>query len=439
MNDVSNVKKRPYLVVDDDETCLELLKYILLDYGDHIRFESSSTAALSYVENNEIKVLLTDHRMPTLSGLELIRRVKQLYPECYVVLMSSFDDYTEVITEFNNKLLDQYLSKPVSKPDLYNVMDRVRRNLRGQKEVYNYGFVSQNKNVLKLLEMVPRAAKSGLPVMIVGETGTGKELIAHAIHDHSARKEGEFLACSCPNLVPSLAESQLFGSVKGSFTGADRDSTGIFQQAKGGTIFLDELNSLDMAIQGKLLRVLETGKFSRLGDHAVLDFEGEIISAINLPVDQAVETGCLRADLKYRMDVVRISLPPLRERRDDVLLLFRHFAERLSRSLKCTDDVEQFLTHYDWPGNVRELENVVRYIIAMHDDEVVTRQHLPSYLQDSTLFGSDLPTHAGARKDLTKNDIISALKECNFNKSDAASALGVSRMTLWRKIKEHNL
>ncbi|WP_156502504.1 response regulator, partial [Oleiphilus sp. HI0067] len=167
VNDVSNVNKRPYLVVDDDETCLELLKYILLDYGDHIRFESSSTAALSYVENNEIKVLLTDHRMPTLSGLELIRRVKQLYPECYVVLMSSFDDYTEVITEFNNKLLDQYLSKPVSKPDLYNVMDRVRRNLRGQKEVYNYGFVSQNKNVLKLLEMVPRAAKSGLPVMIV--------------------------------------------------------------------------------------------------------------------------------------------------------------------------------------------------------------------------------------------------------------------------------
>lgn len=411
---------------------------MLSDYEGHIRFESSSTSALRYAENNEIKVLLTDHRMPTLSGLELIRRVKSIHPGCYVVLMSSFDDYAEVIAEFNNHLLDRYLSKPISAQDLLNVTHQVKRTLLGQQEVFDYGFVTKNEAVLKVLEMVPRAAKSGLPVMIVGETGTGKELIAQAIHDQSVRKGGEFLVCSCPNLVSTLAESQLFGAVKGAFTGADHNITGIFEEARGGTIFLDELNSLDMKIQGKLLRVLETGKFSRLGDHAVIDFDGEIISAINLPVDEAVKAGCLRADLKYRMDVVRITLPPLRERRDDIFLLFKYFAERLSRSVQLADDVRHFMLSYDWPGNVRELENVVRYIVAMYDDEVIGCHNLPSYLQKLTIGGA-LSRHPAHGKGITKNDIILALEDCDFNKGDAANVLGISRMTLWRKIKEHHL
>ena len=450
------------LLVDDDVMLLKAARLVLEGDGARVHAFSDPVAALQSAGRNHYDLVIADMRMPGMDGLQLLARVRDVSPSAKRVLVSAYREFDSIIHAFNDGLLDRFLIKPWQPVALVRV---VRSCMKATSPllpdddlddgpallpatlggVVNFhGMLSADPVMLRLFEFVARTARTGGPFHICGETGTGKELVAKAVHAELHGRQKPFFAVNCANFSPSMLESQLFGHRKGAFTGAVSDQPGYLEAADGGTLFLDEVTELPLGLQAKLLRVLQEREYTRLGDTKPRSIDVTVVSAGQVPLDEAVRNGSFRADLKYRLDVLSLRIPPLRERGGDVVLLFNHFLkqtwERLqgAKDIRLSRETRDVLLGYPWPGNVRELMNIATYVCAMLSDAggEVTPALLPQALTQATRQAAPAAAvPAPAPRLLDKQSILEALEANNQNKSAAARSLGISRMTLWRHIK----
>jgi transcriptional regulator with PAS, ATPase and Fis domain len=371
-------------------------------------------------------------------------------------MITAKDGHTVYVVKSATVLHDQEGHVVSAVETLNDVSELVRREeeirslrLSLYQEGYAAGIVGSSASIQALLELVGNAARSDAPVFVSGESGVGKELVAHALHDLSPRGRGSFIRVNCSSLNENLLESELFGHVKGSFTGAARDRIGRFEAASGGSIFLDEIGDLSPSLQVKLLRVLECGEVERVGDHNPIHVDARVITATNRDLDALVREGSFRADLFYRINVVPIHVPPLRERRDDIPLLAQHFIQRIAaRSGKpitgLTAEALELLLAYHWPGNVRELRNTIEYAFVLCHDELIRPEHLGPRFTRAAGVGDRKPTDAagqwvsgveGREHSERVEAVRRALDASGGNRTEAARLLGISRVALWKRMK----
>jgi two-component system response regulator AtoC len=448
------------LIVDDEKTQREGLRAALEDHFE-VYVADSADAAIPLLEKEHFDVLLTDFRMPKEDGLKLIARAKSLPRPPICILMTAYGS-EETAVEAIKKGADDYI--PKGKLNIDELEFRIRRSLRQQKlESENqqlrqqldkqYGLeniIGESAPMRQIFDIVRQVAPSQTTVLITGESGTGKELIARAIHQLSSRARGAMVIVHCAALAPTLLESELFGHEKGAFTGAHERRVGRIEQAQGGTLFLDEIGEIDATVQIKLLRFLGERTFERVGSNKTLEADVRLIAATNRNLEKMVEEGKFREDLFYRLNVVPIHIPPLRERREDIALLanafLREFAVKNKRNVAHFEaDAMQALTEYPWKGNVRELRAVVEGVVVLGRGETVSLRDLPPKIQNyhPMLEAAGAPGRM-APSNLTveeaeKQLIIRALQDCKGNRTEAAKQLGISRRTLHRKLHAFHL
>lgn len=381
-----------------------------------------------------------------MSGTELLGHIEKIHPNCAKLIVSAHADFNDITQAFNQKRIDHFFAKPWDNQALRYQIERLVKGDDARVEqsgtVEFHGIVTRDKAMKQVFAKIIKAARSNLPVFIYGETGTGKERTAQAIHKESFRNEAPFIPFNCANFNENLMESQLFGHKKGSFTGADRDQQGIFSEAKNGMLFLDEITSIPLNLQAKLLRVLQEKQYSPVGQFQTKSFEGQLISASNMPLVDAVEQGLMRQDLRYRLEVIPINLPPLRERAEDIEILFVKFLNSIkAQPWKVTPEASSILKGFSWPGNVRQLENVAMYAATMSESDTIDIDMLPDELalhQAAKTSHDNVSKFTGEQKQkpLNKDNVSALLLHHKNNKSRVAEELGVSRMTLWRTMKE---
>ncbi len=448
-------RKPVILIVEDEKNTREGLQRALRRSYD-VLMADSGKQALDLMRGNTVDVLLSDLRMPGMDGMELIRKTRALDPKPICILLTAYGSI-ETAVEAMKSGADDFLTKPVNLDQLDIVLQRTISSRRLEQENRNLRIQLDRKYGLENLigaaqvmesvyEMIRQVAPTRATVLVQGESGTGKELVAHAIHNLSARAQGPFIPVHCAALPRELLESELFGHEKGAFTGASERRLGRFELAEGGTLFLDEISDVDPAIQVKLLRVLEERRFERIGGQQTLDADIRLIAATNRDLEAMVNEGRFRQDLFYRLNVVHIILPPLRERPDDIPLLIKHFVKEFStENNKVIDDVtpEVFsaLMAYNWPGNVRELKNVVERMIVLSRTGKLTARDLPPAVRPDTGARQQV---SGIRTNATIREangqmIAAALKAADGNRTRAAKQLGISRRTLHRKLHEFGL
>lgn len=421
------------IIIDDEINVLNALVRSLCGLPINIKATSAPLEALDWIEQVPPTLILCDQRMPIMQGTELLAKAKILAPKSIRVILSGYADFDVITKAFNRGIIDQFIAKPSHQNEIKHLIEKtcLAHNKTTDKNCF-HGIWSQSPNMHKLFQTIGKVSTANIPIFIYGETGTGKELVANAIHKESARCNNRFVAINCANFSESLMESQLFGHKKGAFTGATHDSEGLFSYVGSGTLFLDEVISLPLNLQAKLLRVLQERKFSKLGCFTEQEFKGQIISASNKSLNHAVAQNEFREDLKYRLEVVGINLPPLNERREDIVPL-------LLRQLKASDAKIEWslsphtietLTAYPWPGNVRQLINLAQYLSAINNSNIVNLEDLPP-----EFIGNDNFKLNEVTVNPTSNDTIQeALKKYKNNRTHAAKALGISRMTLWRRL-----
>lgn len=454
----------PILIVDDDSGNREGLALLLQQAGYEVTVAESGENALQQLEEKNFAIIITDLMLPGISGLDILRRIKESTPQTPVILMTGHAS-TETAVEAMKEGAFDYLTKPVNvkklKILLYKALEKsrlvaenlyLRQQLRGKYHFAN--MIGNSPSMQIIFKQMEKIIQTDSTVLILGESGTGKELVARAVHFNSARKEKPFIAINCGAIPGELLESELFGHVKGAFTGAGSDKAGRFEEAEGGTIFLDEIGTMPMQLQMKLLRVLQEREVERVGSSRKIRLNVRIISATNADLIELVKTREFREDLYYRLNVIPVNLPPLRERREDIPLLVKHFLKKSSDGQNhpaCTLSSEAAiaLQQYDWPGNVRELENVIERAVALVEGEIIGPGDLPLQIsllrQDRTstpsfpLFaedGVDLPALVA---ELECRMIQSALESSGGVKTRAAELLKLNRTTLVEKIRRYNL
>ncbi len=429
------------LLVDDEQSILNSVSRSLSGLDVDIRSTTQPEEALLIIESWQPHIIISDQRMPHMKGTEVLEKSLKLSPDSIRVILSAHSDFDEIIEAFNRKTIHHFLPKPWDEKELHYLIQQIQcdQNPAPENHLSFYGIKSQSPQMNFLTQQIIKAAKSNAPVFIYGETGTGKELIASAIHKESFRSSEPFVAFNCANFSENLMDSQLFGHVKGAFTNAHKDHPGLFHATGKGTLFLDEVTTLGYDLQAKLLRVLQEREYNPLGSHKLLPFEGQVISASSQSLDNAIEKGIFRPDLKYRLEVIPISVPPLRERDGDAVWLFKEFlnSRQPQSDWQLSPEAEQILTHYHWPGNVRQLENAAEYACAMAENPLVTTSELPHEItqQPHTHTTTQTNKHSHTLKTLAKPELEALLVDCDNNRSEAARRLGVSRMTLWRHMK----
>ncbi len=432
------------LIVDDDRAVRSALK-INLSKNNKYLVETATNAmeALRLLAESTVDLVLTDVKMPGESGMTLLRKIKDRWPNVPVVIMTGFGSVEDAVEAIKMGASD-YLIKPVTKDALFVVIEKALENNRIRSElndlrnkvVERYGFgnlIGNNAKMREIYDLASHVAATSATVLIQGPTGTGKELLAHAIHYNSDRKNRPFIRVNCSALPETLLESELFGHEKGSFSGAIRQHRGRFELADEGTILLDEIGEISPAMQVKLLRVLEDGEFQRIGGMETLKVDVRIIAATNRILSQEVEAGRFRQDLFYRLNVFTIQLPPLRERTDDIPLLAEHFLRKYSaknkkRVSRLHPSVIRQLMNYDWPGNVRELEHVIEKAVIMARSKEITEVDLPKPKVKPA--PSTPKTLAQSLRDCEREVIIQAIRAENGVQARAAKALGISRSNL---------
>jgi len=444
------------LVVDDEPSILRLLQEALTQWGYQVKCASSGTDAIEAVRGEMFDAVLTDIRMPEMSGLELLKEIKRHDESIEIVMMTGYPTITSAVEALKEGAYD-YLSKPVILDELRHLMVRMmeRRFLRGEvhdlrerlgEELAVTELVGNSGPMQRVKEIIAKVAPTSSPVLIEGESGTGKELVAAAIHRLSPRAKGPFIPVNCSAIPVDLLESEFFGHVRGAFSGAVSDTVGLFRGANDGTIFLDEIVELSPALQVKLLRVLQEMQVRPVGSTKAYVVDVRVIAATNRDLDRAIAEEKFRQDLYYRLNVVRVSLPPLRARRDDVQALANYFIRRFNRRFRrelrgITPEAVTALQGYDFPGNVRELENLLERAYAMGAREQITLADLPSLASDRVLSaapmsgGGAIPQLAEVEKEL----ILRALAFYKDDKEAAANALGISRRTIYRRLKEYGM
>jgi two-component system response regulator PilR (NtrC family)/two-component system response regulator HydG len=445
------------LVVEDDRELRDLLTDVLRDAGYRATSYASAGAALEgLAAGTPPDLVITDLMMPGMRGHELLAELRRRAPELNVLVMTAFGSIDSAIELIKAGAFD-YLTKPLATDDLLLAVDRALAESRGRRHeaqrarladmVVPLGFVGDSAPMRALYQLIGRAGRSSHPVLITGESGTGKELVARALHARSNR--GAFVTVNCGALPENLLESELFGHEKGAFTGADRRKDGLFQVADGGTLFLDEITELPLPLQPKLLRALEQSEVRPVGAVTSQTVNVRLLAATNRNLEQEVAAGRFRDDLFWRLNVLQVEVPPLRERTDDIPLLAHHFLARGTGEGKITDAPTSFspdalaaLTFYPWPGNVRELRNAVYRAATLASLDKVTLADLPERIASGGRVSERLS--AAARRQLTVREmerlyIIEVVRQVSGNKSRAADILGLDRKTLYRKLDEYRV
>ena len=441
------------LVVDDDLEMCTLLSDVLKDEGFSVTTTADSLEAAKILKKEEFDVFITDLKMKGLKGLDLLQESRKVAPLTPVIIITAFGTIESAIQAMKMGAYD-YVTKPFQMDELILTVRKARENHQLKKEVERlkkeiesryrfHSLIGKSPAMQKIYELVERISDTSSNVLITGESGTGKELVAKAIHYNGVRKEGPFIAVNCAAIPETLLESELFGYKKGAFTDAKSDKRGLFFEAREGTLFLDEITEMPPTLQAKLLRVVEGREIRPLGDTFSYPIDVRIISTSNRQIRSNIQVGRFREDLYYRLKVIDIELPPLRERREDIALLVQHFINKFSTELKkkisgVSEETLKVLLNYSWPGNVRELENVIQRAITLSQQEVILPQDLPTLMiqeADGNLIEKGL-RQKFSMDQLEKEYIRRVLIEVGGNKTRAAEILGLDRKTLYRKLQE---
>jgi len=437
---------RPIVVVDDDRDMCELMDATLGPLGFEVRWFTDPAAALEFIRHHPVEVVLTDVRMPGISGIDLCERVHEWHPDLPVIVLTGFGSMDTAVQAIRAGAYD-FLPKPVELDSLELAVQRAAdhhrlttevKRLRGEVSTAT-GLIGSSVAFQKVIDLVPKAARSDMPVLIQGETGTGKELLARALHEASKRAGKPFVAVNCSAIPENLVESELFGHIRGAFTDAHGDRAGLFVEAGDGTLFLDEVGELPLSVQPKLLRALQEQRVRPVGSDREVQVRCRVIAATNIDMKQAFSTGKFRSDLYYRLAVIRMSMPPLRDRSADILELAHHFVARASARMGTevrgiSTAAARALLGYAWPGNVRELENAIDRAVAMTDSELL----VPGDLPEEILDGRENPGEQVGivtLAELENAHIRRVLEATGGNKKAAAELLGLDRRTLYRKLE----
>jgi DNA-binding NtrC family response regulator len=443
------------LIVDDEKSMCQYLSIMLKKEGYQVKTTNNGKKAVQLVKESNFDVLITDIRMEGMDGIEVLAAVKEVDPTLPVIIMTAYASQKTAIEALNRGAF-YYLIKRAKNEEIKMVI----RNALDMHKVKNENIflkkqlkkkddfkdiIGKSEEIQDVFTLVDKVADTDSTILICGESGTGKELIAKAIHYRSNRANEPFVSINCGALPENLLESELFGHVKGSFTGAIRDKDGLFKVANGGTFFLDEVGETSPAIQVKLLRVLQEREIIPVGGTAPIKVDVRLIAATNADLERAVQQESFRADLYYRLNVIPIVIPPLRDRQDDIPLLVEHFlqlASEKSGSRKVvTKDAMDLLTGYDWPGNVRELENVIERAVILQEEGEIEVEDLPDKVRNHSRERRKLVMEKAQMtlEELEKEYLISVLEETNWQKKKASAILGINASTLYRKIQRYKL
>ncbi len=454
--------KASILVVDDDAALLQSLKEILEAEGYEVTTAADGEQGLLFLKEQTFDLVLSDLALPGLDGMELLKYLTQEQPGCPCIIITGYGSIANAVAAMRQGAYD-YFTKPVDPTELRLVVARAlehRRlkweNLQLRQQLHRrYGFanmVGHSDGMTRVFGLIRKVADTDSTVLILGESGTGKELIAHAIHYNSSRREGPLIPVNCAAIPEELLESELFGHERGAFTHAVRTRIGRFELAHGGTIFLDEISEMSPALQVKILRVLQNHSFERIGGIKTIQVDIRVIAATNRNLEELVRRNQFRDDLYYRLNVIPIQVPPLRERVSDLPLLAQHFLDRFSRTKQkshkhLSPAALDLLRHYPWPGNVRELENLMERLVILTESEIIEVSDLPDKFQGLTPAQPEKPENFpphGVRlndavRDFERNLILAALRQTNWVKSQAAQLLHLKRTTLLEKMKKQSI
>jgi DNA-binding NtrC family response regulator len=444
------------LIVDDERAIREACREVAQSLGFTAYVADSAEHAYRLLETQTFDAALLDLRLPGVGGLEALRRIKERRPEAIVVVVTGYGTVQSAVQAMKNGAYD-YVTKPFSVDELKLLLERVASHLKlksenrllREKVKSKQGFggiVGRAPEMEKLYRIIAKAANSAHPVLILGESGTGKEMVARSIHYSGPFRDKPFIPVDCGSLVPTLIESELFGYVKGAFTGANQSKDGLMAMAEGGTIFLDEVGELPVDLQAKMLRAIQEKEIRPVGSTRRVPINVRILAATNRDLEQAVTQGAFRRDLYFRLNVLSLRIPALRERREDIPLLIAHFLERMIRTSgqkkELSDDALKALLAYDWPGNVRELENCLERAYAFTSGPVVHTSDLPREIANLPEPQPCTGNGNGSSKiipmaELEKQSILNAISELNGDKLQAARLLGIGKTTLYRKLKDY--
>jgi DNA-binding NtrC family response regulator len=454
MSDESKVK---LLVVDDEQSIRKLCMTIGSSLGFACNEAESAESAITRLETEAPDLVLSDLKLPNHSGVELLKQIKSILPRTEVAIMTGHGSIESAVDAMKLGAYD-YIEKPFRVEKMRLLLQRMAEKVRLVNENAFLrervsadenldGIIGSSSGMQDVLRMISRLKDTRTPVLISGESGTGKELVARAIHFRGVLAQMNFLAVDCGALVPTLMESELFGYEKGAFTGATRSKAGLFQAANGGTIFLDEIGELPLEMQAKLLRVLQEKEVRPVGSNERINVDVRVIAATNRDLEAAYRDGTFRKDLYFRLNVVTVHLPPLRERRSDIPTLVHHFLNRYAptASLQVTPAAMKSLLQYDWPGNVRELENCIARAITLGDQQVMDVKDLPPAIRAEQPVNTEMtPTDAAslsttALAEMERMTILRVFEQAHGDKALAGKMLGISRATLYRKLKRYNI
>ncbi|MEJ2204797.1 MAG: sigma-54 dependent transcriptional regulator [Gemmatimonadota bacterium] len=453
------------LTVDDEQVVCESIRRVLSEEGYEVSTSTSSRAGLELLRKEHFDLLLLDIKMPEMDGIELLRVARDISPETEVLIITGYATIETAVEAIKLGAFD-YLEKPVSPPalivaaaralerkHLVDLTQRLRSELETRHRIGNV--ICSSPKMRKVMQLVARVAPTNSTVLITGETGTGKDVIARAIHYNSARKDGPLVVADCASLSESLLESELFGHVRGSFTGAVKDRRGLAESARGGTLFLDEIATISASVQGSLLRLIQEREIRPVGSDKPVEVDVRLIAATNHDLATLVDEGSFREDLYYRLSVFSIRLPPLRERREEIPLLAHHFVERFSQEFdKPIDHVSPaamaVLESHDWPGNVRELEHAMERAVLLADGTSIELADIPGS-GESTAVWKDIPDDAAALAELKQElrasaververlFVLKALRTAGWNVSQAARDVGMARPNLHALMRKHDI
>jgi len=440
------------LVIDDDKAMRDACFQILSRQGYRVELAASAKQGLILLERLSFDTILLDLVMPDIDGLETLKKIKALDPEIEVIIITGYGTIQSAVESIKAGAF-HFLSKPFVPDDLRNLVSRalekrrldlenlyLRQELKTKDE--RNVLVYESDAMSRIMDMIARVAPTDSTVLITGESGTGKGLVARKIHQLSQRSRRPFITVDCGTLVETLFESELFGHVKGSFTGADANKVGKFELAQNGTLFFDEISNIGLEVQAKLLRAVEERKISKVGSHRVITVDVRIIAATNKDLAKSIKDGSFREDLFYRLNVVLIQMPPLRERKSDIPLLVQYFLEKYNARLRkdirgISPDALDLLVRHDWPGNVRELENTVERLVVLSPGPYLEPADL---VFAGTILTPATESSAGVSlRDLERHHIIHTLQRYDGHKSETARALGIDRKTLREKLKRYNI
>jgi two-component system NtrC family response regulator len=448
------------LIVDDEKNYLVVLEALLGPEGYEIITADNGRDALRLVRESDLDLVITDIKMPGMSGMELLEECKKVKPELPVIMMTAFGTIETAVEAMKNQAYD-YITKPFQNEQLkltvrkalenYILVKQNRLLSEALSDRFKFGnIIGKSKPMLEIFDSINKFAQTKSSVLITGPSGTGKELIAKAIHYNSPRKERPFVSVNCGALTETLLESELFGHEKGAFTGAVAMKKGRFEMSDDGTLFLDEVGDMPASLQVKLLRVLQEMEFERVGGTRTIKVDVRVLSASNRNIKEEVANGLFREDLYYRLNVMNIEVPPLKERIDDIPLLVHHFIEKYrddegEKKIELTPDVWKVLYNYPWPGNIRELENVIERAVVLNSGGVISLEDLPEELAGAEVeFDVErfIPPNVPlpeALEQIEERLIRRALKQCNNVQAHAAEMLGITRSLIQHKMKKYNI